>query len=49
MKHGAKKKNFGVFGKSVHEILNNEHETKNKTYETTNIKYEYLRNIEHET
>ena len=46
---GAKKKNFGVFEKLLHETLHNQHETDHLKYTITNIKYESLRNSEHET
>ena len=44
---GAKKKNFGVFGKLLHKTLNKKHETYHLKYSTANIKYEYLCNTEH--
>ena len=45
----AKKKNFEVFEKLVHETLHNQRETDHFKYTTTNIKYEYLCNSKHET
>ena len=44
---GAKNKNFRVFEKYLHEILNNKHETDCLKYAVMNIKYEYLYNSEH--
>ena len=45
---GEKKKNFEVFGKSVHEKLNKKDEINYLKYGTINIKYKYLCNSEHE-
>ena len=45
----AKKKNFGVFGKSVYETLNKKDEINYLKHATINIKYDYHCNNEHET
>ena len=45
----AKKKNFGVFGKSVYETLNKKDEINYLKHATINIKYEYIYNSEHDT
>ena len=44
---GAEKKNFRVFGKLFHEILNKKYEIYYLKYATMNIKYEYFYNSEH--
>ena len=46
---GAKKKNFEVFEKLLHETLNNKHEISYLKYATVNIKYQYIGNSEHTT